>query len=64
MNIEQRREMPSVVGLKLGYKLQRTDTVYCEKINIRVRFCNMTLCEFYEQCGAKLAQSQAKNKYE
>jgi hypothetical protein len=55
--------MASVVDLKVGDKPQRTDRIYCEKMNVHVRLCRMTACQFYEQCGAKLSQIQAKHKY-
>ncbi len=55
--------MSSVVDLMVGYKTQRTDRVYCEKMNVYVRLCRMITCPFYGQCEPKFAQIQAKQKY-
>jgi len=45
--------MVPVVDLKVGNKPQRTDRVYCEKMDNHVILCRMTGCSLYDQCVAK-----------
>ncbi len=50
------------LDLRIIYKPENIDKLYCMKINTHVKFCKMNSCSLFQECKIILEQIQARTQ--